>query len=351
MSDPDIIIRREGRAGRITLNRPQALNALNYPMVKAIGAALNAWEHDPDIALILIDGTGEKAFCAGGDVQDLYWEAKNGNFEAGRDFWRDEYPLNARIARFPKPYVALMDGIDMGGGVGVSVHGSHRIVTQRTMVALPECAIGLIPDVGSTYVLSRAPGHLGEFLGLTGYRMNASDAIFCGVADSFVSVDQIDALIAELAESGDLSVIGELASDPDPAPLVALQPEIDTIFGLASLHEIASALAASDAEWASKAMTALRKGSPLSLGAALHTIRAARHVETLEEALALEFRFTFRSHSDADFIEGTRALIIDKDRAPNWSVPTIEHLTQQHIDALVAPLGEYDMVIPLPDRV
>jgi enoyl-CoA hydratase len=158
MSGEEIIIRREGRAGRITLNRPQALNALTYGMVKAIDAALKDWEGDASIDLVVIDGTGDKAFCAGGDVQDLYWAAKQGDFEAGRDFWRDEYPLNARIARYPKPYVALMDGIDMGGGVGVSVHGSHRIVTERTMVALPECAIGLIPDVGSSYVLARAPG-------------------------------------------------------------------------------------------------------------------------------------------------------------------------------------------------
>ena len=344
-TDGEIIIRRDGRAGRITLNRPHALNALTYAMVKAIDAALDDWETDQDVDLILIDGTGEKAFCAGGDVQDLYWEAKKGNFEAGRDFWRDEYPLNARIARFPKPYVALMDGIDMGGGVGVSVHGSHRIVTERTMVALPECAIGLIPDVGSSHVLARAPGHLGEFVGLTGYRMNAADAIFCGVADSFVSIASTDALTQALCDSGDPGRIDAFASPPEPAPLRPLQAEIDAVFGLPDLHAIAAALAERNADWAQSAMAGLRRGSPLSLGAALHTIRAARQVDTLEEALALEFRFTYRSHSDADFTEGTRALIIDKDKSPAWSVPSIEALTQAQIDALVAPLGAHELAI------
>ncbi|MEM8878828.1 MAG: enoyl-CoA hydratase/isomerase family protein, partial [Pseudomonadota bacterium] len=298
-----------------------------------------------EVDLILIDGTGEKAFCAGGDVQDLYWEAKKGNFEAGRKFWRDEYPLNARIARYPKPYVALMDGIDMGGGVGVSVHGSHRIVTERTMVALPECAIGLIPDVGSSFVLARAPGHLGEFVGLTGYRLNAADAIFCGVADSFVSVAKVDALVEALCNSGDPDKIGAFATAPDTAPLAPLQAEIDAVFGLPDLLAIAAALAGVETEWAHKAMAGLRRGSPLSLGSALHTIRAARQVETLEDALALEFRFTYRSHSDADFTEGTRALIIDKDKSPVWSVPNIEALKQSQIDALVAPLGEHELVI------
>jgi len=182
MSDAEIHIRVVNGVGRITLNRPKALNALSYEMCVAIEDALDEWVEGGEVKLIVIDAEGDRAFCAGGDIADLYERGMAGDFEFGQKFWADEYRLNAKIANLSIPYVALMDGITMGGGVGISAHGSDRLVTERSMIAMPECGIGLVPDVGGSYLLAKAPGHLGEFLAMTGYRMNAGDAVLAGFA-------------------------------------------------------------------------------------------------------------------------------------------------------------------------
>jgi len=222
MSD-DIHIRKEGRAGRITLTRPKALNALSYDMCGAIEAALDAWRDDEDVALVLIDAEGDRAFCAGGDIQQLYDTGRAGDYAYGRRFWADEYRLNAKIARYPKPYVALMQGFVMGGGVGISCHGSHRVVCESTQVAMPECGIGLVPDVGGSLLLARAPGRTGEYLGTTGTRMGPDDAIYAGFADIFVPKSEWDELCTEIIESGDPGVLDGHAATPPEGGLRARQ--------------------------------------------------------------------------------------------------------------------------------
>ena len=342
-SQPEVLIRVEGRAGRITLNRPKALNALNYDMALAIDAALKAWAKDDRVALVLIDAVGDKAFCAGGDIASLYHEGKAGRFETGRRFWADEYRMNRRIARYGKPYVALMDGIVMGGGVGLSAHGGHRIVTERSMVAMPECGIGLIPDVGGTLLLANAPGRLGEYLGLTGFRMNAADAILAGFADLFVPSGRLRGLARRLEETGDAGVIDDFAEAPPEGRLAERRADIDRLFAGKSARDIVAALEADGGSFAQEALAALRRGSPLSVTATVELVHAVRGEPTIENALAREHRFTWRSQSHGDFIEGTRAAVIDKDRSPHWPVARIEDLPDVALDAVLAPLGEAEL--------
>ena len=339
----DVEIRREGRAGRITLNRPDALNALTHDMTLAIERALVEWETDPDVALVMIDAAGDKAFCAGGDIQQLYARGQAGDYEFGRRFWRDEYRLNARIHNYIKPYVAFMHGIVMGGGAGISIHGSYRIVTERSLVAWPECGIGLVPDVGATYYLTRAPGNLGVFLSLTGYRMNAADAIYAGFADIFVPYEAFAELKAALVESGNVDDIARFAQRPEPAPLLEIAEVVDTVFRLDSLGDIAMALEETDAPWAATALKVMRAASPLSLAVALNMVRTDPAPATVEDALRLEYRFTHRSQSDGDFTEGVRALIVDKDRTPKWRISDIAHLDMGTVRKMTAPLGAKDL--------
>ena len=318
--EPPIHIRREGRAGRITLNRPKALNAMTYQMALVIDAALDTWRNDPEVGFILIDAVGDRAFCAGGDIAELYATGRAGDFAYGQRFWADEYRLNLKIARYPKPYVAIMDGIVMGGGVGISAHGSHRIVTGRTMLAMPECGIGLVPDVGGSLILGRAPGHSGEWLGLTGSRIGAADAIATGFADVFVPEEQIEALKSALVENGTPDCINDFAATPPPGRLSELQPDIDRFFSGATVRDIRDALQAAPEQscFVRESLEALRRGSPLSLACALDLIRRARRSDDLGIALKGEYRFVARCMKDGDFLEGIRAQVIDKDRNPKW---------------------------------
>lgn len=337
----DISIRVEGRAGRITLTRPQALNALNHAMARAIDAALAAWEDDPAVALVLIDGMGPRAFCAGGDLVETWREGKAKDFDATRRFWRDEYRMNARIARYCKPYVALMHGFTMGGGVGVSGHGSHRIVGETTQVAMPECSIGLIPDVGGTHLLSRAPGRLGEYLGLTSARMGPGDAIHAGFADAFVPEAAWPDLAADLVRRGDPGVI---PVHPAPeSPLAARQAEIDDAFEAADLASIVARLEASD--WGHVVLKGLRRNSPLSMAATLELVRAARRCPGIEKALRREFRFSWRAAEMGDLLEGIRAQVIDKDRNPTWR-DDLDRVRPEDVAAMLAPLGDDELVLP-----
>ncbi len=334
---PDIHIRKTGKAGRITLNRASALNALSYDMALAIEAALDAWATDPAVELVIIDAAGDKAFCAGGDIQEMYDTAKAGDFEYGRKFWRDEYRMNAKLFNFPKPYVAFMQGFTMGGGVGISCHGSHRIVCETSQIAMPECGIGLVPDVGGSLLLARAPGRLGEYLGTTGTRMDAGDAIYAGFADYFIPRADWPALIAQLEQGGDPSLIDTACHAAPHSKLAEQQPFIDANFAGATVADILRGFKGTAQEQAAE--KTLRRNCPLSVECTLQLVRRVRGPDTIEHALGMEYRFTYRSASEGDFVEGIRAAIIDKDRNPRWNPATLDDMTPMKTAKMLMPLG------------
>lgn len=341
--EPEVLIRVEGRAGRITMNRPKALNALTLGMVREIWTALTRWKDDAAVKLVLLDGTGDRALCAGGDVISLYNSRAQGQgSQLARTFWSEEYRLNAQIHRYPKPFVALQDGIVMGGGIGLSGHAQHRIVTERSMLAMPETGIGLIPDVGGTWLLAHAAGELGTYLGLTGQRMNGSDAIQAGFAGTYMPSSGLEALKAEFVNPAGRpvdEVVDGLADDhPVPAsPLMALKPKIDRWFAPATIEGILKELNSTTDEVAQKTRADLLTKSPLALKASLAAIRQARHLPSLEAALNVEYRLCTRLFEGGEFPEGVRALLVDKDRKPKWNPADIEAVTPQAVTALFAP--------------
>lgn len=339
----EVIIRREGRAGRITMNRPKALNALTYPMVVAIHDALKRWEQDPEVTVVILDGAGDKGLCAGGDVRAIYHSASEGSGFA-RKFWADEYRLNAYIRRYPKPYVAFMDGIVMGGGIGLSGHGSHRIVTERSQLAMPETAIGLIPDVGGTWLLAHAPGETGVYLGLTGERMRGAGTMFAQFADTYVPSSRLPELAAALSEATEPSAVGGIiarfSEPPPPSELASHAEEINAAFKFDTVEAIRDALKAMDTEWARKTLADLDQRSPLALKLTLAAIRNARTLPSLEEALNVEFRLTVRLLEHGEFLEGVRALLVDKDRSPKWNPPTLAGVTDEMVAQFFSPLPE-----------
>lgn len=328
----DLNIRITGHAGRITFTRPKALNALTHEMALAIHQALDEWRDDPAVRLVIIDAMGERAFCAGGDIAAVYHAGRAGDHQVGRDFFRDEYRMNAAIASYPKPVLAFMQGFVMGGGVGVGGHASHRIVGDTTRIAMPESGIGLIPDVGGSWLLGRAPGRIGEYLALTGDRMGAGDAIHAGFADIYLPEADWPAVIARLEETGDPAVI-----EPAPAPLAPLARRDLSAFGGRVLEDIIAALQDAGED---EALAALRRNSPLSMAAGLALVRAARRDGRIEDALSREYRFTARATAQSDFLEGVRAQIIDKDRQPNWQ----RQGTPAEVEAMLAPLGDEELL-------
>jgi enoyl-CoA hydratase len=336
----EVLIRREGRAGRITMNRPKALNALTYGMVGRIWDALVGWQADPAVDLVLLDGAGDRALCAGGDVRSLYDSRTQGSGFA-RTFWRDEYQINALIGRYPKPYVAIQDGIVMGGGIGLSGHAAHRIVTERSRLAMPETGIGLIPDVGGTWLLAHAPGPAGVFLGLTGDTMSAADAIHARFSDTFMLSARLASLATQLCDpkGGDVrTVIAEHAQEPEPSPLADSSRDIDKIFAGDILESILAALAKMPGEWAAKTAATLSQKSPKALKLTLAAIRNAKLLASLDQALIVEYRLTVRLFEDGEFPEGVRALIVDKDRKPKWSPPQLDGVTTEMVERYLAPL-------------
>jgi enoyl-CoA hydratase/carnithine racemase len=299
--------------------------------------ALDDWFADDDVAVVLIDAAGEKAFCAGGDIADLYARGKAGDYDFGREFWRQEYRLNLKIATYPKPVVAFMQGFTMGGGVGVACHASHRIVCESSKIAMPECGIGLIPDVGGSFLLGRNADELGAYLGLTGGRMGAEDAIYAGFADVFVPEAEWDTLKVGLVKTADVSLVEGAAQPAFGGELAGQTDEINHLFAGATLVDIADALASSGTEFADAAAKRFAKPSPLAMSCALRAIRAAR-TGGLADALKREYRFTYRAQAQGDFIEGIRAQIIDRDFAPKWRHTSFA-VPQGDIDAMLADLG------------
>jgi enoyl-CoA hydratase len=348
-AESDLIVRREGAAGVIRLNRPKALNALTLEMTRGIDAALDAFEADPKVALILLEGGGERGLCAGGDIRGLYESARAGG-DLGKIFWREEYILNARIASFAKPYVAFMDGIVMGGGVGLSAHGSHRIVTDKTKMGMPEVGVGFFPDVGGTWLLSRAPGELGTYYGLTGTTMTGADAVYARLADVLVASNSWPALrealtqAPEKATNDDVRAIMDRFAAPNvSAPIAVHQAAIDVLFGRDSIEEIVTALAHHQSEFAQAALGTILEKSPTGLKLTLKLLRMARESASLKECLIREYAAALEIFVNHDFPEGIRAAVIDKDRHPKWKPARLEEVTPEMIARYFAPRGKDEL--------
>ena len=321
-AEPSVLTRHDLRVGRITLNRPKALNALDLPMIRAITQALQNWRDDPHIHAVVIEAAGDRAFCAGGDIRALRQHQLDGNRAPVDAFFTEEYALNRMIAAYPKPYVAMIDGICMGGGIGVSIYGDYRVASEHAMFAMPETAIGFFPDIGATFFLPRLPGQLGTYLGLTGARIHGADAVHAGFATQFTSRAELQQLSRALAQDG----IAALARHVAPLPEFTLQDqraEIDTIFAADSIPDILHRLEADNTDWARKTIEALRTVSPSALAWTLRILRQGAH-RTLEQCLDAEFALTHTTMRHNDFIEGVRAMVVDKDRTPRWQPPHIE---------------------------
>ncbi|GGT13512.1 enoyl-CoA hydratase/isomerase family protein [Streptomyces purpureus] len=337
-----VVVRTEGHLGRIVLNRPKALNALTHAMVRRIADALSAWEDDPAVRAVLVTGAGERGLCAGGDIRAIHDDARSGG-TASAGFWRDEYRLNARIARFPKPYVAVMDGLVMGGGVGISAHGGVRIVTERSRVAMPETGIGFVPDVGGTYLLARAPGELGTHLALTATAVGAGDALLCGLADHFVPSALLPRLAEDLAREPVAEVLPRYARPAPEGELAAQREWIDACYAAGTVEEIVERLENHGGPAAKEAAAAVLAKSPTALKVTFEALRRARRLGSLERVLEQEYRVSCAALTSADLVEGIRAQVIDKDRRPRWSPPTLADVTDADVARYFTPLGDREL--------
>ena len=345
----EVLVDVKGRCGRITLNRPKAMNALNLAMIAEMTGELDVWRTDPTVAFVLLDGAGERGLCAGGDIRALYDAARSGNVAPAAEFFRAEYTLNSLVAKFPKPYIAIMDGVVMGGGIGVSAHGSRRVVTERSMLAMPETGIGFIPDVGGTHLLGTAPGELGTYLALTASRMGAADAILVGMADMFVESSRLPSLVAELekcttAEEADATLRNH-ASVPPAGTLEKSRAWIDACFRADTVEEILAALDASAEPAAHAAASEIRGKSPTSLKVTLRALRGARERASLDAALAMEYRLAMAAVRAPDFAEGVRAAVVDKDRNPKWTPSSLDAVKTEQVERFFDPsgFGELDL--------
>ncbi|HOB48972.1 MAG TPA: enoyl-CoA hydratase/isomerase family protein [Mycobacterium sp.] len=332
----EVLVRHDGSVGILTLNRPKAINSLTHRMVTAMSAALTAWADNDDISAVILDGAGGRGLCAGGDVVAIYHSAKAGGADA-RAFWFDEYRLNSLISHYPKPYVALMDGIVMGGGVGVSAHGGVRVVTETVKVAMPEVGIGFIPDVGGTYLLSRAPGGLGLHAALTGAPFGAGDAIAMGFADYFVPHGELSAFTAAVVADGVSAALGVFAQEPPPSPLAAQRDWIDSCYAGATVADIIAALRAHTDGAAHEAADLIATRSPIACSVTLAAVRRAAALPSLDDVLVQEYRVSCASLRSHDLVEGIRAQLVDKDRNPRWSPASLAEVTDADVDTYFAP--------------
>lgn len=346
--EAEVLLEERGRVGLITLNKPKALNALSLAMIQAMEPRLHAWAADDGIDAVAIQGAGDRAFCAGGDIRDLY-EARGTDY--GRTYYAAEYTQNVTIHTYPKPYIALMDGVTMGGGVGVSVHGSHRVVTDRTLFAMPETGIGLFPDVGASWFLNCCPGSIGMFLGLTGYRMRAADCLYTGIGDFFVSADKLDAFLGKLCAAGRLdgaaidTILREGAGDAGDAPLAEHRAAIDRCYSAGSVEEIVERLEAEDSDWAREQIETIAGKSPISLKVTFRQLREGAHIESFADVMRMEYRIADRCFRGHDLFEGIRAVVIDKDGAPKWDPADLADVDEADVAEYFLPVpGEPDFV-------
>lgn len=353
-AEPEVLLEKVGRAGVITMNRPKVLNALNLTMIRQIYPQLKKWESDNETDIVIIKGAGDKAFCAGGDIRAVTEAGKVGDSLA-QDFFREEYILNNAIGSYRKPYIALIDGITVGGGVGLSVHGRFRVATEKTLFAMPETAIGLFPDVGGGYFLPRLQGKLGLFLALTGFRLKGRDVQRAGVATHFVESKKIPDLQKELVDlkspsAEDVSRV--LDSYQSQSSLDAEKPfilkkhlsDIDRLFSASSVEGIVKNLKTDGSEFAKKQTETLSKMSPTSLKITLKQLQAGASL-SLQDVLVMEYRLSQACMRGYDFYEGVRAVLVDKDQNPKWNPSTLEEVSDQMVEQCFSSLGEKDLTL------
>lgn len=339
-----VIVEETGRLGILTLDRPKAINALDLEMVQTLRKALDGWRHDDRISRVLLRGLGPRGFCAGGDVLLVRDALRVGEPQVARDFWRQEYELNARIAAFPKPIVVVMQGIVMGGGIGLAGHADRRLVTADSAIAMPEVKIGLAPDVGGTYLLARAPGELGTHLALTGRTIGAADAILCGLADCRLSVEALVDLPEALRDGDVDAVLAELTAGSDgieeEAALGASRSWIDPCYAGESVEAIVARLEARTEPAAQTAAGEIAGRSPLALKVTLEALRRAREMSTVAECLEQDYRVSCAFLNTHDLPEGIRAVLVDKDRRPRWSPAELSEVTKAMVSAHFAPIPD-----------
>ncbi|MDP9982562.1 enoyl-CoA hydratase [Pseudarthrobacter oxydans] len=338
----EVLFERRGRLGVVTLNRPQAVNALTAGMASAMLEQLTLWADDDAVAAVLVHGAGDRGLCAGGDIVAIYRDMLDGG-DATADFWAEEYRMNALIAGYPKPYVAFMDGLVLGGGVGISAHGSVRIVTERTRMGMPETTIGFVPDVGGTLLLSRSPGESGTHAALTGAHLSGADALFLGLADHFVPSAKLAELADALESEAADDAVARFAEEAPPSVLAAQQEWIDACYSSDDAGEIVRRLRAVGGEAADAADTIEAK-SPTAVKVALESLRRVRGLG-LEEALAQEYRVGLRFLAGPDFREGIRAQVVDKDRNPHWQPATLAEVSRGDVESYFAPLGDRELML------
>lgn len=350
MSEEEVLFEARGNVGLITLNRPKALNSLTHGMCVAIKRKLDDWKISPSVQAVVVVGAGEKAFCAGGDVVKV-----SKSFQAGttewRDFFHDEYLMNIAIDEFPKPYISLADGITMGGGVGVSIPGDFWVATEKTMFAMPETGLGLIPDVGGGWFLPRLPGETGMFLALTGARIKAPDLYALGIASHTVRSDQIDDVVAALAgaeiKNNDdaKAVLDGFHADPEPAPLSPLFDDIDDHFDAGTIELIMESLAGDQGEWSQKQLGILQSKSPTSMKVTFEQLKRGANMETFRDNMRMEFRLVSHLMEVGDFHEGVRAILIDKDNSPQWSPSALDGVSVSDTARFFENLGEFELKV------
>ena len=347
--DGDVIVRELGALRRITLNRPKALNAITLGMAETMTAFMRAWAEDPAVGTVMIDGAGDRAFAAGGDIRALYDAAKTGGDLPAR-FWATEYHLNVLIARYPKPVIAIMDGLVMGGGVGLASHAAHRVVTERSSVAMPEVGIGFFPDVGAAYLLARAPGSIGAHLLLTGERMNAGDAIYAGLADTHIPTSRLEGFPTALAECRSTAearrTLNKMAAQPAAGKLATARTWVDHCYNTDKVEDIVGHLRGSAEDQARAALDVISKASPTSLKVTLRNLRDAAKFERVEQSFQQDYRIALACIAGHDFMEGIRAAIVDKDRNPAWHPVRLEDVTDGIVDRHFKPVGALELQFP-----
>lgn len=349
---PVVIVSRHARALVLTLNRPRALNALDFEMINLIAPALADAGTNPEIDCVIIEGAGGKAFCAGGDIRAAALSLKQPGSTLAAEFFAAEYRLNQRIHRFPKPFIALIDGVSMGGGIGLSMHGSHRVVTERLVAAMPETSIGLFPDIGAGWFLPKWPGYAGRYAALTGARLDAADALFVGYATACVTTANLPTLRQALLDQPPRTreeatkIIATFAHDPGPSKLAAEQADIDAWFAADTMEEIISTLETSGTSRARSILETISKCSPASMKVALRLLTIGATL-SLEEDLALEYRLSQHCMARPDFSEGVRALLIDKDQSPKWHPSTLDQVTDALVRSYFDPLNGPDLTFPV----
>lgn len=346
----DVVVRERGGLRRLTLNRPQALNALTLDMAATMTRLLRGWAGDASVGAVLIDGSGERGLCAGGDLRALYDAARANDRTLPAKFWATEYRLDGLIARFPKPVIVVMDGLVMGGGVGLSAHAAHRIVTERSAIAMPEVGIGYFPDVGASFLLARAPGQTGTHLALTGERIGAADAIYCGLADIYIAAEKLAALPSALADCRSTEDVrahlDQMTSRPADGKLAEARRWIDTCYASERVEDIVASLSGCGLDAARSALSTMQKMSPTSLKIALRNIRSALSFGTVEQSFQQDYRISLACVAGHDFVEGIRAAVIDKDRKPVWRPDNLAEVTPDMVERHFRPLGALELSFP-----